>query len=87
MEINVCFSMLTICVLSSTKSVDDHVSDKDTLLVDAFHIRCIRTSQTQPTADKVHDMRDSAIEQFSRDKVLEHVSKHLNSRFLDDNRT
>lgn len=78
--------MLTICVLLSRKSVDHQASDEDPLRVDPFPIRCILTSHTQPTANKIPDMQDSIIEQFSRDKALERVSKHLNSRFLDDNR-
>ena len=86
MKINVILSMLTIGVQSSTKSVDHQVSDKDPLRVDAFPIRCTLTSHTQSTTNKIPDMRDSTIKLFSRDKALERVKKHLNTRFLGDDR-
>ena len=73
-------------MLLSTKLVDHQVSDKDPSRVDAFPIRCTLTSHTKPIADTVHDMRDSTIKEFTRDKALQRISKHLNSRFLDNNR-
>ena len=78
--------MLTIYMLSSAKPVENQVSDTNTSRVDAFLIRCILTSHTQPTANTVRDMRDSTTKLFSRDKALEGLSKHLNLRFVDDDR-